>query len=62
MGNRRSQLGGALVAAGSAMLAIGLVLVIVKLLMFMAYYAAGIFVLAGVLLLIVGWAMGRRGI
>jgi len=47
-----------LIAAGSLILALGLFLLLVKLLVALAWYAAGGIALAGLIVLVFGWFLG----
>jgi hypothetical protein len=49
-----------LVLVGGGLLGIGLILVLVKLLMLVAYFAAGAMVLVGLIALLAGLLLGRR--
>ncbi len=46
--------------AGATLIALAILLVVVKLLMFLAWFAAGPIGLAGLILLGIGWITGRR--
>jgi membrane-bound ClpP family serine protease len=46
--------------AGAMLIALAILLLLVKLLMFMAWFAAGPIGLAGLILLGIGWITGRR--
>ena len=50
-----------LIGTGSFCLVLGILLLLVKLLMALAWYAAGAIVLAGLVLVLVGWLLGGRG-
>ena len=52
--------GGKLVILGTVLLALGLVLLLVKLIIFLAWYAAGIIALAGLILLAIGWLLSSK--
>lgn len=60
---RRFDLGspaGKLVVFGGVVLALGLMLLVVKLIIFLAWYAAGIIALAGLILLAIGWLLSSK--
>ena len=51
---------GKLFALGIVLLALGLLLLFVKLIIFLAWYAAGFIALAGLILLIIAWLLAGR--
>ena len=55
----RYYFGRSLAFAGGSLVALGVVLLLVKLLMFVAYYAAGAIALGGLVLLGIGWLLQR---
>ena len=59
MNLRRLQFGQSLIIAGSGVLGIGVLLILIKLVMFIAWYAAGVVVLAGGILLLIGFLLKR---
>lgn len=59
MNLRRLQFGQSLIIAGSGVLGIGVLLILIKLVMFIAWYAAGVVALAGGVLLLVGFLLKR---
>jgi len=54
MGWKQSELGRSLVVGGTAVLALGIMLLLIKLVMYMAWYAGGVIVAAGLLMLLIG--------
>ena len=58
-GLNRYYFGRSLAFAGGSLVALGIILLLVKLLIFVAYYAAGAIALAGLVLLGVGWLLQR---
>ena len=51
--------GRSLVFAGGSLVALGIVLLLVKLLIVVAYYAAGLIAVTGLILLGIGWLLQR---
>jgi len=47
-------------AAGSFCFVLGVLLLLVKLLMALAWYASGAILLAGLVLILIGWLLGGR--
>ncbi len=58
-GLNRYYFGRSLVFAGGSLVALGIVLLLVKLLIFVAYYAAGAIAVIGLMLLGIGWLLQR---
>lgn len=58
MSYRRFNLASSLIVAGGSMLAIGIILLMVKILITLAWYAAGAIALVGLLMLSLGWIIG----
>ena len=56
----RRQLARMMVVGGSVCLALGILLLLVKLLIALAWYASGAIMLAGLVLLAIGHALGGR--
>ena len=54
MGWKQSELGRSLVVGGTAVLALGIMLLLIKLVMYMAWYAGGVIAAAGLLMLLIG--------
>ena len=61
MGSNRLMYSRVLTGAGSALLGLGILLLLVKLLIALAWYASGAIALGGVVLLVVGYLLGMGG-
>ena len=59
MGWRRFQFAQSLMFTGGGILALGILLVLIKLMMFIAWYAAGAVVLAGAMMFLTGLILRR---
>jgi len=59
MNLRRLRFGQSLIIAGTGVLGIGVLLILIRLVMLIAWYAAGVVVLAGGVLLLIGFLLKR---
>lgn len=58
MGYNRWVLSRSLIAVGSVLLGLGILLVLLKLMIALAWYASGAIFIAGLVLLVAGWLAG----